>query len=312
MTRTEWNAMVVNNMPQFGAFLQSWEWGQFQEMLGRDVKRLCLLDGQLIAQAVRMPLPAGQYYWYIPKGPLGDIHENDAVSALRAALPGGMFLRLEPTNACTLKKVGDFQTRATTRIELLDRTEEEILMAMKSKTRYNIRLAKRKGVEMRFIDPREHFDDFMRLMNQMKVRTGITIFPESYYQLQLEALQGPDVHARMAAAFYEGIPIAINTVIDFHDTRVYLHGATSNLYRNVSGQYGLHFYLMEDARRQGIKYFDFWGVAPQGSNEKESWEGITKYKMGYGGEYQEMPGTYDLPLKHLWYGAYRTFKKIRK
>ena len=313
MNSKDWNAYVTQYSPKFGAFLQSYEWGEFQKALGRPVARIFLeQEGKtMLGQVVQMSLPLGQYYWYIPKGPLGNMEPNDAIRMLRDHLDGAMFLRLEPSVHHGLKRVQDMQPRATTILDLR-KDIEEILAGMKSKTRYNIRLGLRKKVDVRFVDAKEYLGDFIRLMNQTKVRDGFSAHPTGYYEQLLNVLSDGEVRARLAMAFYEEIPIAANIIIDFDKTRTYLHGATSNLHRNVMAQYVLHHFLIEDAKKQGFEWFDFWGIAPQDTNEKSSWAGITRYKLSFGGEYRLMDGTFELPMKQLWYGAYSLAKRLRR
>ncbi len=304
MTREEWNQFVVEHKPPFGGFLQSWEWGEFQSALGRRIERIH--EAGMAASAIQMDLPLGQYYWYMPKGPIGSFEMNDILPLLREKLGDAMFLRMEPDQSCSLKLVSSVQPRATVQIDL-NRESDEILASMKSKTRYNIRLGARKGVETRFLDTEEYIEDFLRLMDQTRVRDGFSAHAANYYKALLDS----SLDAKLVGAFFEDRPIAMNIILDFAGTRTYLHGATSNLHRNVMAQYVLHHFLIEDARARGMNKFDFWGVAPEGGNEKSSWSGITRYKMSFGGNYIEMPGTYDLAMKQLWYGMYRLSKKLR-
>jgi lipid II:glycine glycyltransferase (peptidoglycan interpeptide bridge formation enzyme) len=133
-----------------GDFLQSWQWGEFQRSLGRDVLRL-REDGAM-AQLVRMPLPLGKSYWYSPRGPLGRLPSL----AMDADLKQALFLRVEPQKidpSASLGmtksvKVRDVQPGQTLIVDL-NQDQEALLAAMHEKWRYNIRLAERKGVRLR-------------------------------------------------------------------------------------------------------------------------------------------------------------------
>ncbi|MCH8049273.1 peptidoglycan bridge formation glycyltransferase FemA/FemB family protein [Patescibacteria group bacterium] len=312
MDRKEWNNQVRKHALASGAFLQSGEWGEFQRALGRRVERIFLStrEGELIAQAIRMDLPFGQYYWHTPKGPIGAMSMERMVEVLRQHLGGALFLRIEPLEGPGLLKVDDVEPSTTL---LLDLTHggEALLADMKSKTRYNIRLAERKGVVCKKIDI-DYFNDFMRLIEQTTRRDNFRAHPAVYYRTMLKVLGAGEVKAYLAAAFYDNRPIAVNIVVDFAGVRTYLHGATSNLHRNVMAQYALHWYLMKDAMRCGFHTFDFWGIAPEDAGPKHSWTGITRYKKGFGGKMITSPGTFDLPLKHLWYSAYRFVRGARR
>jgi len=312
MDKKTWNNQVQKLAPPFGAFLQSWEWGEFQKALGRKVERIYTetQDGELLAQAVRMDLPLGQYYWQLSKGPIGTMSQDKALEVLRQHLEGAVFLRLEPPAEYRLMRVDDNQP-STTLVVDLKQSEDELMAQMKSKTRYNIRLSNRKGVEFRQVD-NDLVDDFFRLMEQTTHRDNFRSHPEVYYRTMLDVLQQGEVRAFLAMAFYEDRPIAGNVVVDFGSVRTYLHGATSNLHRNVMAQYGLHWHLIKDAKLSGLKTFDFWGIAPEEADESHSWKGITRYKKGFGGQVLESPGTYELPLKHLWYSTYRFVREARR
>jgi len=311
MNRVQWNDLVKTYAPPFGAFLQSWEWGEFQASLGRKVERVHRTspNGVLMSQAVKMDLPFGQFYWYLPKGPLGTMSSTKMLDLLREELSDAMFLRIEPSEPSSLLQVPEVQPGTTLVIDLRP-PRAELLKAMHSKTRYNIRLSERKGVSCKFVEL-DAFEDFLRLLSQTTKRDAFASHPDSYYKKMLDVLEKGDVKARLAMAFFEDRPLAANIVVDFQGTRTYLHGATSNLHRNVMSQYALHWYLMADAKQRGLHKFDFWGVASEEADDAHPWKGITRYKKSYGGSVQGMPGTYDFPMRHLWYSMYRSVKKIR-
>jgi peptidoglycan pentaglycine glycine transferase (the first glycine) len=310
MNRKEWNKRVIEHAPSFGGFLHSYEWGEFQRRLGRVVERVFVEDekGVTMAQAVKMDLPFGQFYWYVPKGPLGTAPVEHQVEVLRQQLPDGLFLRLEPKDGGRMLQVRDMQPSHTT---VLDLRKEELLASFKSKTRYNIRLSQRKGVVCKKVN-RHRFDDFLRLLDQTTTRDQFSAHPPAYYQTMIETMTSEDARAYLAMAFYDDRPLAANVMIDFGGVRTYLHGASSNLHRNVMAPYGLHWFLIEDAKKRGFQQFDFWGVAPVDAGPKHTWAGITRYKMGFGGPVLEHPGTFDIPMKHLGYAAYSGLRRMRR
>lgn len=306
MDAREWNEQVLKHAPAFGGFLQTHEWGNFQASLNRKVERIILSQG--LAQVVHLPLAFGFTYAYVPKGPLGK-QGADVISELTEKSSNAVFLRVEPTTQISAKKVKDVQP-SLTRMISLEQSEEEIYKEMKPKTRYNIRLAQKKGVETRFVDA-SYFGDFVRLMEQTSTRDHFKAHAPSYYKRILEMVQGEYVEAKLAMAFYEGRPLAANMVMDFGNTRTYLHGATGNIHRNVMAQYALHDFLIMDAKSQGMRTFDFWGVAPEGAPESHPWKGISRYKESYGGFLVEMPGAFEIPLKKSIYSAFEAMRFLR-
>lgn len=304
MQAQEWNQLVKQYAPSFGAFLQSYDWGEFQASIGRKVHRFHSKNdaGVLLGQGIFHKLPFGQEFAFLPKGPIGTMDENAIISTLRKEFGGALFLRIEPERQFDMV-LSKERSPAHTLIVDLEQSEEDLLASFKSKTRYNVRLGKRKGVLMRKEASTKHFDDFARLLEQTAVRDNISMHPISYYRAMVETMQG-EARAFMAYADFEGRPIAANLYIDFNGVRTYLHGATSNLHRNVMAQYVLHYEMMLDAKRIGLKSFDFWGIAPEDADEKHPWKGISRYKRGFGGEEIALPGTYELCLKPVMYSAY--------
>jgi lipid II:glycine glycyltransferase (peptidoglycan interpeptide bridge formation enzyme) len=196
---------------------------------------------------------------------------------------------------------------------LIDLTQstEVLLGNFKQKTRYNTRLAEKKGVTCEIVSL-DRFEDLVRLMQQTAERDHFHLHSLDHYKIMLETLNTDQCRAFLAMAFYEGRPLAANVMIDAFGTRTYLHGASSNLYRNVMAPYALHKFLILDAQSQGLATYDFWGIAPPGSDDNHPWAGITRFKAGFGGRTVTMPGTFDVAKQPLVYWAYRLAKGLRR
>ncbi|MBP9828258.1 peptidoglycan bridge formation glycyltransferase FemA/FemB family protein [Patescibacteria group bacterium] len=313
MDRENWNALVRKHPPLFGAFLQSFAWGQFQERLGFQVRRFHEQDeaGRVgFGQAIRLPLPFDFAYWYLPKGPLGDMDATALYDIARKTFSNEAFLTVEGgLPVFSGKKVHDRQPAVTTVLDLT-KSYESLLAGMKSKTRYNVRLAEKKGVTIK-VGGVELFTEFAELMKVTAERDGFSIHELQRYKTMLEVVNDEDIQSYLAIAFYNDKPLAANLMIDAFDTRTYLHGASSNDERQVMAPYALHAYLIRDAQEKGMRTYDFWGVAPTDDDEKHAWHGITRFKMGFGGDRLIMPGTYEIPIQRFAYFLYRTAKKLR-
>lgn len=314
MDQKSWNDLVRKHPPKFGAFLQSFAWGTFQERLDFQVKRFHEFDqvGRVgFGQAIRLPLPFDFAYWYLPKGPLGDMDTSTLYEITRRVFSSEVFLTVEGELPVYFgKKAYDRQPSVTSVLDLT-KSYEAILAGMKSKTRYNVRLAEKKGVTVQ-VGGLELFEPFAELMKVTAERDGFSIHELERYKTMLEVVQDEDVQAYLAVAFYNGKPLAANLMIDAFETRTYLHGASSNDERQVMAPYALHAYLIRDAQEKGIRTYDFWGVAPTDDDEKHPWHGITRFKMGFGGDRLIMPGTYEIPVQKFAYFLYRTAKKLRR
>ncbi len=312
MLPEEWNREGEKYAPLFGEFLQMWEWGEVQKYLGAEVKRIYekTPDGVVLAQGILQKLPLGASYWFFPRGPLGSAPINTQKEVLKQACRGSAFLKIEP-NEVPEKSVKVVERHpAHTTIVNLTRSIDELYANMKPKTRYNIRLAKKKGVEIEYVG-KEGVDRFMKLMQETAERDGFHAHAKERYQAIVEKFHGPSCSAFFAIATYKGKDVAANLMVDAGKTRTYLHGASANTEREVMAPYALHAQLMEHAKESGREKYDFWGIAPEDADENHAWAGITRFKLGFGGERLHMPGTFDVPMKQSAYRIYRLARKVR-
>ncbi|KKR97514.1 MAG: Pentaglycine interpeptide bridge formation protein [Candidatus Uhrbacteria bacterium GW2011_GWF2_41_16] len=317
-----WDAFVLEYGPQSGAFLQSWEWGNFQEKLGRRVKRIGFFREEKwcgVAQIIFLSLPFGKQYGFCPRGPVvipGFYEDPDfavSLSHLFRLEKSTLFLRTEPPfeKEIFLPPVWKFVRAVNTPHTLLLSLKPELdqlLANMHPKTRYNIRLAERKGVQIRFLDA-SRFEELWPLFANTAERDGFRLHAKSYYKTCLETLTDSRIHAFLAAAFFDGKPLAANLMIDYENTRTYLHGASSNTERQLMAPYLLHWALIQDAKINGMKQYDWWGIA--GSDDpKDPWAGITRFKRGFGGEEISYPGTFDFVLQSVPYAGYCAMRAL--
>jgi peptidoglycan pentaglycine glycine transferase (the first glycine) len=313
--KDKWDALHQANRIRSGDFLHSWHWGEFQHSLGRKVMRFS--DGTSLAQVIELPLPFGKKYWYCPKGPISINPKFIDELAGLAKAAGAMFLRVEPQGPHpTLSQVGrgaggeglrqvhSIQPRCTSIVDLA-KSEDELMRAMHEKTRYNIRLAERHGVTVeRYIDDAKTFDELYDLFATTARRDRFHLHEKSYYAAQLK------VFAEQIITFiarYQGKMVAVAIVMFSGDTATYLHGASSSEHRNVMAPHALHWAIMKCAKEQGYRCYDLWGIS---TGDEPSWEGITRFKTGFGGETVCAPGTFDLILDGFWYSIYALAKRF--
>ncbi len=303
MNRKDWNSFVLENGPRSGRFLQSWEWGGFQKVLGEKIERQRVEhEGKVIGQTlwIRKQVPMFGEYWSAPKGPIGKMGEIGGEA---------MFARIEPEELeVEAKKSIELQPAVTSILDL-SKSEEDLLSGMHHKTRYNIRLAERKEVEVR-IEGVE-LDDVWGLFEKTGARGGFKLHSKKYYEKQLSSLKDGDCKMFLAAAFVQGRAVAATVMNDFGDTRTYVHGASDHEYRKLMAPSLLHWRLIQDAREKGFQWYDWWGVAPANA-ENHPWEGISRFKRGFGGEDVESAGTFDVILKPLRYRLYELARKVRR
>lgn len=316
----KWNEFVKSVSPN--RFSQAWEWGEFQETRGFGVKRLALgKENRFLAGAsfIEYGLP-GFRYWYAPAGPVfskrgGEEEKKNFFSLLKkeAQKKGKvLFLRLEPEEKLPdigykLEKSWEIQPSRSLILDLT-RPEEEILARMHQKTRYNIRLALRKGVEVREAGPGE-FEKWWEILRRTGERDKFRIHPREHYEKMLNlgkegGQQGLQI--KLYLARYQGKIIAGNIVVFFGDTATYLHGASTYEDRKVMAPYALQWRLIHQAKAEGYSFYDFYGI------NEEKWPGVTRFKKGFGGRVVERPGTRDLIFKQSWYNVYKLLRYLRR
>lgn len=306
-------------------FLQSFEWGEFQEKVAGKIFRLGVINDDslvVVATIVKKTLPMGKSYFYCPRGPIEqsvDISRSTQARDETAELLFNdirklareeevMFLRLEPLNELCIKdlksqvlKTLDVQPSNTLVLDLT-KLEVELLGEMHAKTRYNIKLAEKRGV---IIEEAEaiRFDDFWQLMSETSERDNFRLHGINYYKNMLEV---DSKYIKLYFASHNGNPISTGIFSFFGDTVTYLHGASSSVDRNVMAPYLLHWQIINLAKSQGYKYYDFNGV------DEKRWPGVTRFKNGFGGSAVNYPGTFDMIFDQGWYSIYKMVRKARR
>ncbi len=265
-----WDGFIAS---QSGSqFTQSWDWGEFRASTGHPVERLALVDdrGKWMAAASiafhRKPIFDG--FWYAQRGPVirhdlsaqakeilaAFVSELEARGLLRRAL----FWRLEPAIEWKREeeplgspfiRARSYQPSATVLLDLT-KTEEELLSRMHEKTRYNVRLAERKGVRVREGSSSDEIEIFLRLNAETAARDAFASQPSPYIRRTVEFF-APKKMASIRIAEIDGVPLAANVEMAFGDTTTYLYGASSNANRNAMAPFALHWEAIRAAKAAG-------------------------------------------------------------
>ena len=274
------------------------------------------------AQILFKRLPLGLSLAYIPRGPIGRGWDRlwpdlDRVCKKKRAV----FLKVEPdiwegdpgTLSIEQKPLGfllsqhEIQPPRTLVIDLKG-SEDQILARMKQKTRYNIRLARRKGVVIRETCD---IDVFYKLMLVTGERDTFGVHSKEYYQRALDIFE-PRGNCALFFAEFEGQPLAGLMVFKYGKRAWYFYGASSNQYRHVMPTYLLQWKAMQWARDQGCSEYDIWGVPDEDQefleanfmDRREDLWGVYRFKRGFGGELQRTIRTWDKVYNPLLYKFY--------
>lgn len=297
------------------SFLQSPEWEFFERSLGRATWRA---RGALV---VRRDLPFGLNYLYCPRPSIGLRDEGlgmrmlDAVAEI-AKERKSIFLKIDPLvclQATTYLPIGQagnlqpaipIQPRETLILDIAQRSEDELLAAMHEKTRYNIRLAERKGVEVAagIAGEAETSDLFWGLLAKTAARDGFRTHPKGYYE-KLAAVRSDAFSNEFFLACYRDTVVAGALINFYGNTATYLHGAWSGEYREVMAPHLLHWRIIQEAMRRGCGHYDWWGI------DERRWPGVTRFKRGFGGREVAYPRSVNMVYRRVWYTLYAAAKR---
>lgn len=326
-TREEKINFIQQNSPD-GGFLQSEEWRKFQEVAGRKTYHLEADD--FSAVIVEHDLPIVGSYFYCPRGPVMEhgawnMEQKSGMHKLveLAKKNNVGWIRFEPANNHILELIKknisekivkaphDMQPRELFVLDI-SKTVENLLCEMKTKTRYNVGIAAKKGIvidhsesEIGKQEKELYVRAFLRLTEEMTQRHGITAHADEYYRKMIESL--PNGVLRIYVAKYDGKIIAANLILFYGDTATYLHGASGSLHRNLMAPFSLQWQAILDAKDLGYVKYDFGGVKTGISGQINSWEGITTFKMGFSTKTKPVvfPGSYDIIINSRKYAMYR-------
>ncbi|MBW6431695.1 peptidoglycan bridge formation glycyltransferase FemA/FemB family protein [Patescibacteria group bacterium] len=233
-----------------------------------------------------------------------------------------VFIRLEPEiisdidmQEKPIKKVSQGSLlsgqKSPTKTTILDisKNEEELLARMKPKTRYNVRLAEKKGVEVAITDKVDELCELLQTTAQRQ--SEYSPHPAKYYIKMAEQMAPKGLIKVFVAKDKSGEAIAAIMVSFYGDVATYLHGGFSDKHRSLMAPYLCQWEAIKYAKGQGCKYYDFWGIA-ESDDPSDPWAGITRFKRSFGTQDVEFAGAYDLIVNHFWYNAFLFVAKLRR
>lgn len=334
MDAREWNAKIAA-LPA-AHILQSWEWGQFKRATGWSAIPLTWEGAAALVLERRLTLrglDSGLCVLYVPRGPLLDWSDTalrervlDDLQAL-AKQRSAIQMKIDPevilgrgvpgTEGASEDAVGQavqdslrrrgwvfsgeqIQFRNTAWLDLSG-SEEAWLARMKQKGRYNVRLAERKGVQVRR-GTLEDLPMLYALYAATSVRDGFVIRSQSYYT----ALWDRFMQAGMATpliAEVEGQMVAAVVIFHFAGRAWYLHGMSREAHRDKMPNHLLQWQAMRLAREKGCTLYDLWG-APDVFDESDSMWGVFRFKESLGGQVVRTLGAWDYAPRPLLYTLY--------
>ncbi|MEK7597394.1 MAG: peptidoglycan bridge formation glycyltransferase FemA/FemB family protein [Patescibacteria group bacterium] len=310
--------------------LQTWEWGEARKKTGVEILRIGEfkkvgtiheLSVQNVFQLTFHKIPKTNYkIGYLPRSvfPSKDILNFLSNYCKKNKI---IFIKIEPyveksvirnpqfVNPLIIKsKHPLFPT--WTQILDLSKSEDELLKSFHSKTRYNIRLAEKKGVVIKEMSNDKGFEIFSKLYFDTCKRQKYFGHTPEYHQIIWNNLKKDFAH--ILIAFYNDVPLAAYELFYFKNILYYPYGGTSLEYRNLMASNLLMWGAIKLGKKLGATKFDMWGSLGPNYDATDPWSGFTRFKEGYGTKFTEFVGSYDLVINPMIYKIYNIIYKLRE
>lgn len=310
----EYEAFCMNH-PR-GGVTQSVRWHQVKDNWGHEVVVSRDASGGIAGGASviiqKVPL-VGTSMLYSPRGPVCDLYDREVLTDLKKGIDvlakkyKAHIYKMDPDVPVddmrfqsVIKSLGfvqilggdgfeTIQARYNYRLYLEGRSEEELFQNLTQKTRYNVRVAMKRGVEVRAVGA-EYLDEFIRLMKITGERDGFNVRPKAYFQRMLDSL---GEHCRLYMAFYEGKAVSGAITTNYAGKTCYIYGASDNAHRNVMPNYLIQWEMIRWAVETGGTVYDFQGVSGNIEDQDHHLYGLYRFKKGFNGTLDELAGEFD-------------------
>jgi lipid II:glycine glycyltransferase (peptidoglycan interpeptide bridge formation enzyme) len=300
--------------------LQSKQWAIFREKTG--VKVVKLKDFFITIHKI----PHTKYtIGYLPKGPDINLKLIKDLTEI-GKKENCIFIQIEPNIKSKKIKNYNFKNLKPSAHPLftkynfildITKSEEELLKNMHPKTRYNIKIAQKKGVKIFEDNSQKAFNEYLRLTDETTKRQKFYAHDKKYHQLMWETLKyskdktKDELTAHLFKAEYKGETLVTWIIFVLGDSLYYPYGASSKKYKEAMASNLMMWEVIKFGKRLGLKKFDMWGALGENPDPNDPWYGFHKFKKGYGPTLVEYIGSYDLIIKKNLYYIYKVLNKIR-
>ncbi len=298
----------------YGHIHQSSGWGEIKSCFGWEPLRYIAEDNGRIVAALSI-LKAKKHgipFLYASRGPVLDYKDYNTVNFLLPKLreitlqEKALFLRISPAVRATNEGVANLLTKngfisagnpqqhtVTMLLNIENADPEALLKSFHEKTRYNIRLAFKKGVTVAPCTDEKDIDAFYVLLQQMSKRQDYELFPLEFYKTVFRVL-APKKMATLYLAYFNGK--IVGGIFNLHCAKKtwYMWGASDFEHRQYMPNYALHWTAIQDAIKEGVTTYDFQGI-PEDPDPKNPMWGFYNFKKGFNGETVRWLGEWDIP-----------------
>ncbi|MFA6249988.1 MAG: peptidoglycan bridge formation glycyltransferase FemA/FemB family protein [Candidatus Shapirobacteria bacterium] len=312
--------------------VQTWEWGDFQITQGHQVYRLGVFEKNKMISAYSLSfhrLPRLNFsVGTILRGPMPDLEMLTNIQKIGRD-ENALFIKLEPDvihqsfsdlgigsvispspdlpNLVVSPKVAFYPH---TYFVDLTKTENELIEALHSKTRYNIKVANRHGVKIREMTTDQGFEIYLRLLFETTKRQGFYLHTPEYHQQLWQTLKASGM-VKIMIATYQDLALAAFMLFKQQDRLYYPYGASSDVHREVMAPTLLMWECLMLGKKLGCNTFDMWGSLGPNAQATEPGFGFHRFKQGFGGQLSQYVGTYDLVIDPQKYQLYNLVDRWR-
>lgn len=310
-------------------FLQSWYWGEFHIGLGKTVQRTGFFEKEKLIGAMLSVVESAKRgkYLTIPGGPIIDWKNKSLVKSSFlemkkiATQNNCVFVRIRPQlveDDFSLKvfrendaRVSPMHLTADLTHQLdLSKPEEELLSEMRKATRYEIRKAEKIGVKIESSKEDSIIKGFYDLQLETAKRQKFVPFSYEFFAEQFKVFFDSD-NALVYTASFESKILAQAFIIFYGNEAVYHYGVSTEEGRRYPGAYLIQWEAIKEAKRRGMKKYNFWGVAPEG-NKTHRFAGVSLFKRGFGGEDVQYLSAHDLVVNYPKYLLNLAVESVRR
>ena len=313
-------------------FLQSIAWAKTNQLIGHNVV-VSQIDNpgsskKTTRKAMVMIIKNAKRgrYLEVPGGPLVDWEDPAVVAeAKRIMVQTGKkhhcaFVRFRPQmldnkkNREILTSIGAKKSPmhlAAEHTVIIDLTQsqEDLLANMRRQTRYEVRRATKLGLKVEKSNTEEIFEEFHKVQSATAERQHFV--PPDLKTLLSEREAFGDNAQIYVARSVDGLPIAYGLILIDGDEAAYYEAASTSLNRKLPGAYVLQWQVIRDLKKQGVKRYNLWGIAPAGQPHHR-YAGVTTFKTGFGGQVVTYVPAHDLILSKIKYAPDYLIETIRK
>ncbi len=321
-----WEEFVLSCNPK--TFLQSWDWGEVNKETGSKIFRFGFIRGNKLVGAALLIKEVAKRgpHFVIPAGPFIDWEDKPLVTFFVKSIKelakkeNVWFIRVRPeiistkANEQLFKALGLIPSPMHLHAEntwVLDitKSEDELLSEMRKTTRYLIKKGEKSDLKLEISSDPSLAKVLFDLQLETAKRHGFVGFPEKLFKKEIEIFSNDD-QAKVFLCKNGNEVLAIAIIIFYGDTAYYHFSASVSGHNDLPFSYYLQWQIIKEAKKRGIKFYNFWGIAPN-NNPNHRFYGVTLFKTGFGGSRIDWLHAHDLPVGPQYLLTY-TFETLRR